>query len=139
MVIIISSLALLLWQRIFKPDLQNFLSILPHLSTGWLLLGGTGFAVLNSIVEECIFRGILWDGLEQLFSNMVTILVLQASMFGIIHYRGFPNGLVGVGLAFIYGIFLGMIRHRSRGLLAPIITHIFADATIVSILGSLNF
>ena len=60
--------------------------------------------------------------------------LVQAVIFGICHLWGVPNGIIGMCLAFIYGIFLGTIRYLSRGLLMPIVTHIAADMTIFFIL-----
>jgi hypothetical protein len=37
-------------------------------------------------------------------------------------------------MATVYGFALGVIRKESRGLLAPFVTHVFADATIFLIL-----
>lgn len=58
--------------------------------------------------------------------------------FGFIHYAGgFPNGTTGTALAAIYGLMLGAIRIRPRGMLAPVVTHFFADLTIFMILVAL--
>ena len=35
---------------------------------------------------------------------------------------------------FIWSIFLGIIRHRSKGMLPPLIAHFFADLSIVIII-----
>ena len=50
-------------------------------------------------------------------------LVLPESLAGCVLY-------VGVVLASIYGLMLGMLRNWSNGLAAPVIAHICADATI---------
>ena len=53
-----------------------------------------------------------------------TALALQATTFAALHYQtGFPRGLVGVGLAFIYGFVLGAIRRHSGGLMAAVVIH----------------
>ena len=41
---------------------------------------------------------------------------------------------MGVLMATLYGLVLGIIRETSRGMLAPVVTHIFADATIFLVL-----
>ena len=58
-------------------------------------------------------------------------VVLQALAFGVLHLHGVPNGPVGMVMAGVWGLLLGVLRLRSRGLLAPYVTHIAADATIV--------
>jgi membrane protease YdiL (CAAX protease family) len=56
-------------------------------------------------------------------------------VFAALHFRnGFPNGISGFFLVFIYGIMLGIIRRISKGMLAPVITHIAADFTIFLII-----
>jgi membrane protease YdiL (CAAX protease family) len=37
-------------------------------------------------------------------------------------------------MAGVYGFAIGLIRERAGGLLAPVVTHFFADATIFVIL-----
>jgi hypothetical protein len=37
-------------------------------------------------------------------------------------------------MAGVYGFLIGIIRKQSGGMLAPIVTHTFADATIFAIL-----
>ena len=52
-------------------------------------------------------------------------LVLQAMAFAALHFQtGFPRGMVGVGLTFVYGMVLGELRRRADGLMAPFITHV---------------
>lgn len=132
--VVISSLALIVWVIIFKPDLSDVFKMVPDYSMGLLLLAGVGFAIGNAILEEIMFRGILWDGFEKVCKNIIVIVLLQAVFFGIMHYNGFPRGIAGVILASIYGILQGIIRHFSKGLLAPVVSHFFADLTIFLIL-----
>ncbi|MCY7401568.1 MAG: CPBP family intramembrane metalloprotease [Nocardioides sp.] len=58
-------------------------------------------------------------------------VVLQAVAFGALHLHGVPSGPVGIVMAGAWGLLLGVMRVRSRGLLAPYVTHLAADATIV--------
>jgi membrane protease YdiL (CAAX protease family) len=60
-------------------------------------------------------------------------LLLQALAFGAIHIRGFPRGWIGVGLACIYGLLMGVIRRRAGGMFAPWIAHVFTDVVIAGI------
>ena len=131
---IVSILALVTWAALFKPNLGDIMSIIPGRGLGTLLPIGVAFAVVNSLVEEAIYRGILWDGLNVVLGRLAVVNLAQAAIFGVAHIKGFPRGAVGVILAFIYGVFLGIIRHRTRGLLAPIIIHMVADLTIFMIL-----
>ncbi len=49
------------------------------------------------------------------------------------HLHGFPRGWSGVVLASIYGVMMGALCRRARGLLAPWAAHLFADLAIVAV------
>jgi hypothetical protein len=102
-----------------------------------LALGGLFFALSNGVVEELIFRGVLWDALRGAFSQVIAAVLVQAALFGLWHWKGFPGGPSGMTLVFVWGLFLGWIRSRSDGMLAPFISHVCADLTIFSILSIL--
>ena len=88
-------------------------------------------AFLNAIVEETIFRGIIQTELSSIF-NIYQAIFLQAILFAGAHYAvGFPNGVIGFAMTFIYACFLGGMRYKVKGLLAPIITHTIADLAIM--------
>ena len=133
-VIVVSSSALIFWYLLFDPDIEVFTQYFPDVEISKLLVGGVVFAVVNSIVEEVVYRGILWGGLEELFDNAYAVITIQAVIFGAIHYWGIPNGIMGAVMATVYGLFLGIIRSRAGGLLMPILVHTFADMTIFLIL-----
>ncbi len=132
--ILISSGALILWVVLLEPDLIDLFQQIPNSSLSGILIIGIIFSIFNSIWEEFILKGILWNGLEQIIKRPIQVNILQSALFGIMHWNGFPRGMVGAVLAAIYGLLLGFIRKESKGMLAPVITHFFADATIFGIL-----
>ena len=132
--VILSSCGLWLWFIIAEPDLGRFAGALPTTSVVYLVPIGLGFAVLNAAVEESIFRGILLQGLDRALGPGWLSLIIHALAFGLVHFRGVPDGWVGVAMAAVYGLMLGVIRRRSGGLLAPIVAHICADVVIFCIL-----
>lgn len=134
-VIVLSSAALVLYFHLFHPDLDHLRPHFAGMSGAELLLAGILFSVLNATQEEVVFRGILMAGLEAEFRPL-TAMILQGLAFGAAHYHGYPPGPVGVLLASIYGLMLGMLRNWTSGLAAPIIAHVFADATIFVIVVS---
>jgi membrane protease YdiL (CAAX protease family) len=86
--------------------------------------------ILNAIVEEIIFRGIIQTEISYIFNNFMAI-IFQAILFAGVHYSGgFPNGLLGYIMTFTYAIFLGVMRLKTKGILATIIIHTIADSTI---------
>ena len=132
--VFVSSFALLLWFILWKPDLTQFLRIIPDWSPSLLLFEGIGFALLNAAMEESIFRGVLMQALDKTLGEGTPSIILQAIAFGLLHIKGIPGDWIGVAMATVYGFMLGAIRRRSRGILAPYVTHVFADAVIFVIL-----
>lgn len=133
-VIVVSSSALILWVYLLKPDLTDLKSMVPSNSITVIIAAGLIFSIFNAAWEEIILKGILWDGLENIIGNILLVNLSQAVLFGIMHLNGFPRGIIGAILAGIYGLLIGFIRKNSGGLLAPVVTHFFADATIFGIL-----
>jgi uncharacterized protein len=125
-----SSVVLAVWLAFAKPDLSDLVSRIPRMSGLTLLLAGISFALVNSVVEEVLFRGLLWAGLVASLRTGVAVVIAQAAFFGAAHYRGFPRGASGVALAMAYGLVLGIIRRRTAGILWPILSHVLPDLTI---------
>jgi membrane protease YdiL (CAAX protease family) len=129
-----SSAALVAWYILSQPNLDDARAMIPSWPIWALPLAGLGFAVVNALIEELIWRGILWELLTRAVRTPWVVIPLQAASFGLIHIGGFPRGWFGVAMAMLYGLFLGLMRYRAKGLGPPIIAHIFADATIFTIL-----
>lgn len=126
----VTPFALTAWLVLLKPDISNILgSSLLDVPFAVLVVGAVVFAVLNATLEELIFRGVLQHALTPLFGVRVAVFV-QAVSFGAQHVHGFPRGMVGMLLAGTWGLMLGALRLRSGGMLAPILAHVIADATI---------
>ncbi|CAD7927665.1 unnamed protein product [Amoebophrya sp. A120] len=56
--------------------------------------------------------------------------VLQALVFGCLHYHGIPSGFVGVFLTFIYGWIMGALAMYGGSMLLPVLLHTAADFVI---------
>ena len=133
-IVAISGAALAGWFFFFKPNISDIVRLYVPDYPPWLLvIGGLLFAVLNSTVEEIAFRGIIFSALLHAAVPTGLALLLQALAFGAIHINGFPRGWVGVSLATIYGVLMGALRIRSKGLFAPWVGHIFTDLVIAGI------
>jgi uncharacterized protein len=133
-VVVVSSAALVAWYRVVQPDIAAFTRFIPQWPLPLVLLGGLGFAILNGVVEEVVFRGIVWDGAAAFIPVPWVLVIVQAVFFGTAHFWGVPSGVVGAVLATIYGIMLGVIRKRAGGILMVTVTHVFADIVIFCIL-----
>jgi membrane protease YdiL (CAAX protease family) len=133
---VIAAVALGAWYSIFKPDLTDIVeAYVPAAPVSLLILGGVLFSMLNAAIEEGAYRGVIQNGLEATLGVGTAALCLQAAAFGAVHMRsGFPRGWIGVGLASVYGLMMGVIRRRSDGMLGPWIAHVLTDVVIVSII-----
>lgn len=124
--------ALLGWVYLLEPDLSDLTGMIPNQPIGLLILGGLVFALVNATFEEWVWRGVFQPALGAEF-GLSWAIGLQAASFGVMHAHGFPRGVVGVVLAGSWAVILGVLRHLAGGLLAPVLAHIVADATIASI------
>lgn len=134
-VVVASSAALLVWTSVCQPDLTASRDNIPAMPLWLLPLAGVAFALVNSAVEEAIFRGIFLQALDSAVGSGIISLVIQAVIFGWLHYSevGFPKGLAGVAMASVYGFLLGYLRYRSRGMLAPWLAHAGTDIAVFTI------
>lgn len=119
-------LGVLVWIRLARPDLSDQVAAVPDTSIWIVVVTGVLFAVVNSFVEEVIYRGVFMYALEAALGTWVAF-VLQAVFFGLLHTQGLPRGPYGMLLAGVIGLALGFLRLRTRGMLAPWITHAIAS------------
>jgi membrane protease YdiL (CAAX protease family) len=132
-IVLVSSAALGVWQIAVQQDFHEQVERLPAWSQEHWVWAGLLFAVVNALLEEIVFRGILWESLTVELGPSKGILA-QAVLFGIGHLHGVPEGLVGVGMVTVYGVVLGWLRWVAGGLGAPVIAHVFADATVFTLI-----
>jgi hypothetical protein len=131
---LVAAVALLSWYLLLQPNITNIVkAYVPALPLGLLMVGGLIFAMLNAAVEEAAYRGVFLHALDRSLGPGFAALLLQAVAFGAIHIRGFPRGWLGVGLASIFGLFMGVIRRCAGGMFAPWIAHVFTDVVIAGI------
>jgi membrane protease YdiL (CAAX protease family) len=134
----VTPLGLLGWHALTRPDLSDVVrTFLPPAPLIALVLGGAVFTLANATLEELVWRGVLQRGMESTLGPALAIVV-QAASFGLAHAHGVPRGVAGVLLSGSWAVMLGWLRRRSGGLLAPIVAHVVADATIVALLLSLE-
>ncbi len=121
------------FQALIQPDTNELAAKLPTAWFGSVLLAGVGFSVVNAVLEEVIFRGILWNLVSDEW-NQAVALGVTAAIFGVGHLHGYRPGPIGALMAGLYGIALGLLRWWTGGLGLAIACHIAADATIFCIL-----
>ncbi len=130
---IVAAVALVGWVVLLQPDLSRLAGMLPQWPLIGLIGAGASFSVVNALLEEIVWRGILQNWLMTFMSAPAAVFV-QAASFGAAHYNGFPSGLVGMGLAAVWGAMIGALALQSKGLAAPVVAHIAADAVIFAVL-----
>lgn len=133
-IVVGTGLALVVWQRMFDGQLPDAYRDAAAGHSVWLIvIAGAMFALLNAAVEEAIFRGVFQTSLQTSIGPTGAILI-QAAAFALLHIVGIPTGLIGALMAGSWGILLGVLRYRTRGILAPYVAHVAADLTIVAIM-----
>jgi uncharacterized protein len=115
------------------PDTGNYRDFLPISALGGTVTAGVTFSILNALLEEIVFRGILFDAVESQCGARVAVAV-TAGLFGYAHIQGYPPGPQGAVLAAIYGLCIGALRAFTGGIGLCTLAHIAADATIFVIL-----
>ncbi|BCJ73660.1 hypothetical protein CS0771_32040 [Catellatospora sp. IY07-71] len=128
-VVVLSAAALTAWAWLADPPVPPFVANLGDRPVAVIAAGVIGFSVVNAVAEEFLYRGVLQTELTTL-AGAATAIIVQAVAFGVAHWGGFPSGWMGVGMSAAYGLLLGVIRHRTGGILAVFAVHILADTTI---------
>ena len=138
LVVVFSIAALVGWNVICKPDLAPSRANIPEMPLWLAPLAGVAFSLANAAVEEAIFRGVFLQALDTSIGPGIISLAIQAVLFGWMHYSevGFPKGLLGVAMASVYGLLLGYVRYRARGMLAVWLAHTGTDIAVFAIVAT---
>ncbi|CAD5246723.1 CAAX protease self-immunity [Bosea sp. 62] len=91
-------------------------------------LGFLNAVLLAPVVEEVLFRGLLFTRLRQRFSTWPVLAVVTLA-FGLLHAE---NGLLHVVSVLPAGAFLGFAREYSGGIGLPIVLHACMNLAIVA-------
>lgn len=95
------------------------------------------FAFTNSLAEELIYRFGIVGALSNQYPKL-TILIVSAVLFGIPHYLGYPNGVVGVIMAGVLGYILCKATIETKGLSIAWVIHFVQDVIIFAALMMMN-
>ena len=125
---ILSIFSLAFW--FLNQDTNPYVKFIPDVSLFLLIPVGIGFAIINAFYEESLFRSILLSQFSEQI-GIIPAIFLQAIWFSFLHYQsGFPSGIIGILLTFVFGLMMGYLVKQTKGLLIPIIIHFFADLSI---------
>jgi membrane protease YdiL (CAAX protease family) len=92
------------------------------------ILGLVNAVVLAPVVEELLFRGLLFTALRKRFSSFPTLAATTLT-FGLLHIE---NGLLHVVSVLPAGAFLGYAREKSGGVGLPILLHASMNAAVIA-------
>jgi hypothetical protein len=91
------------------------------------------FAGTNSLYEEIAYRAALLAPIHRVLGKTQAVL-LTAAFFGIGHFYGVPNGLLGVAFSAFFGWILARSMLETKGIFWPWLIHMIADTVIFSFL-----
>jgi membrane protease YdiL (CAAX protease family) len=111
----LTSGVLLAYQALVHPDVSSLAAALPVAAFGNLFLAGVWFTACNAVLEELVFRGVLYEAVAAEWGAAVAVGI-TAACFGLSHLQGYPPGPTGAVLAGLYGMALGLLRWWSGGL-----------------------
>jgi uncharacterized protein len=105
------------------------------LQTGflWIIL----FSFTNSFGEEMIYRLGIVSPLTGLLSP-TTIFYISAILFGLPHFAGMPNGIIGAIMAGVLGFVLAKSMVETNGFFWAWLIHFLQDILIIGSLFLLN-
>ena len=92
----------------------------------WIIL----FSLTNSFAEEMIFRMGIVSPLKGLLSPMA-IYSISAVLFGIPHFAGMPNGIIGATMAGVLGFVLAKSLYETNGFFWAWWIHFLQDVLII--------
>ena len=119
-------LTLLMLNGLFDDLFEKYnFQITSLISQGDFIYSLLGVGIIVPIVEEVMFRGIIYHELDDIFS-VKTAIVLQGILFGVYHL----NIIQGL-YASILGIFFGLIVYKTKSIWPAIIAHIFMNSSSV--------
>ncbi len=99
---------------------------IPLSNAGWLIANLIFLAVLPSIFEELVFRGIIFNGLKQYGKNIA--IFGSALLFALMH-----GGIEQTVYPIIVGIVLGLVMSKTNNIIYPMIIHFCNNAIVVVI------
>jgi membrane protease YdiL (CAAX protease family) len=130
----VATSAVLVWFHwLVRPEVTHLAAKLPMIFLQNLVVAALCFSALNALLEELVFRGVLYEALAAEWGGAVAVGGTAAA-FGLGHLAGYPPGITGAILAGLYGIALGLLRWWAGGLGLVLACHMAADATIFGLM-----
>lgn len=91
-----------------------------------IVLGFFVICISAPIMEEILYRGILYRALVKSKLSSVSIILISSIVFTLVHTQ---YGLVDLAVVLILGIYLGWVRYKTNSLVVPIVCHAAINST----------
>lgn len=101
-----------------------------HASLGAWVWQAAFLLIFIGLIEELVFRGIIWDRLERLGMNRWQVLAISALLFLLAHAPSWViHGVDPLTIVFqaLWGVVFGLLRMVTRGLVVPVWGHALID------------
>jgi membrane protease YdiL (CAAX protease family) len=116
--------------------LDNIITYVKILPIYLQIFVGIIFSIISPLIEETLYRGMYYDATKH---NSFLSWIVPALAFSMTHYQnGFPRGLVGIALTFIFGIMMMNLRLLTNSIFPSLIVHMLCDITIFILLIMFN-
>ncbi len=105
----------------------------PFFSGGFDTLAMALSVVIGApIVEELVYRGVLYGALERRWGSAAAFVV-TAALFGLVHVATYGTDSFALAMVLLLGAYLTWLRWRSGSVLPPLLAHLVANlyATVV--------
>jgi len=104
------------------------------MDVGWLMILGL---VTQSVAEEFIFRGTIFEALRERFGPLPAI-ALTSVVFGVFHAGNPGSGLIAIVNVVLAGVLMGTMVFRTGSLWMAIMFHVFWNLTVGAFFGSVS-
>jgi len=107
-----------------RPVVPPFM-VEAYRTAGFLPLLVAALVVAAPMAEETLFRGFLFAGIAASRAGAVGAVLISSAVWAAIHLQ---YDLYGVGLIFVEGLFLGIVRWKTGSVTLTILLHAVANA-----------
>ena len=104
----LTTIALVAFIASGRTDVEAATEGLQSLPLWTLPMVGVGFVLVNPTVEEVLFRGALQTMVSEVSGRPSVGVAAQGLAFGAIHFNGVPGGPLGMAMAAVWGVVLGV-------------------------------
>lgn len=116
---------------VFQGMSESYSQYSDSIDSGPFLWVFLSICVVGPILEEIMFRGLLFKSLERAFRSPAAAIIISGLLFGLWHgslVQGVYTAMMGIVLAYVY--------HKTRNLWFPILIHMLNNLSTLPIPGA---